>query len=116
MGRQQRAAIARALSGQPELLLMDEPFGALDALTRIRMHRLLRTLCERYQPGVLLVTHDVDEAVLLADRILVLTDGSLSLDVSADFPHRGRRHHPRFTGLRSELLAELGVADDDHLL
>ena len=112
-GEAQRAALARALVRQPELLLMDEPFGALDALTRIRMHRLLRTLCDRYRPGVLLVTHDVDEAVLLGDRILVLTDGRVSLDLAVDLPASGRRHTPEFTELRTRLLTELGVEDDD---
>jgi sulfonate transport system ATP-binding protein len=112
-GEAQRAALARALIREPELLLMDEPFGALDALTRIRMHRLLRTLCDRYRPGVLLVTHDVDEAVLLADRILVLTEGRMSLDLPVQLPAAGRRHLPEFTELRTRLLTELGVEDDD---
>ncbi|ANC31870.1 ABC transporter ATP-binding protein [Isoptericola dokdonensis] len=113
-GEQQRVALARALARDPELLLMDEPFGALDALTRIRMHRLLRGLVARHSPGVLLVTHDVDEAVLLADRVIVLTDGHLSLDEPIDLPEVGRRSHPGFTALRSRLLTELGVGDDDH--
>jgi sulfonate transport system ATP-binding protein len=113
-GEAQRAALARALMREPDLLLMDEPFGALDALTRIRMHRLLRTLCDRYSPGVLLVTHDVDEAVLLADRILVLTEGRLSLDLPVALPAAGRRRTPEFTELRTRLLTELGVEDDDH--
>ncbi|WP_435736131.1 ABC transporter ATP-binding protein [Cellulosimicrobium sp. PMB13] len=113
-GEQQRAALARALARDPELLLMDEPFGALDALTRIKMHRLLRDLVARHSPAVLLVTHDVDEAVLLADRIIVLTDGRLSLDEQVDLPAVGRRSHPRFAELRSRLLTELGVGDDDH--
>jgi sulfonate transport system ATP-binding protein len=113
-GEQQRVALARALADSPELLLMDEPFGALDALTRIKMHRLLRDLVSRYSPAVLLVTHDVDEAVLLADRIVVLTDGRLSLNEQIDLPAVGRRSHPGFAGLRSRLLSELGVGDDDH--
>jgi sulfonate transport system ATP-binding protein len=112
-GETQRVSLARALVREPSLLLMDEPFGALDALTRIRMHRLLRLLCERYGPAVLLVTHDVDEAILLADRILVLTDGHLSLDVRVDMPEQDRRRNPRFIELRRQLLTELGVADDD---
>lgn len=112
-GEAQRAALARALLREPELLLMDEPFGALDALTRIRMHRLLRTLCDRYRPAVLLVTHDVDEAILLADRVLVLTDGRLSLDTPIDLPAEGRRHSEHFADLRKHLLTELGVQDDD---
>ena len=81
-GEAQRVALARALVREPELLLLDEPFGALDALTRIKMHGLLQDLCRRHTPAVLLVTHDVDEAILLADRVIVLTDGSISLDVS----------------------------------
>ncbi|MGN0064573.1 MAG: ABC transporter ATP-binding protein [Nocardioides sp.] len=112
-GEAQRAALARALVREPELLLMDEPFGALDALTRIKMHQLVRSLCDRYNPGVLLVTHDVDEAVLLADRVLVLTDGRLSLDLTVDLPRDGRRQHPEFLGLRRTLLTALGVDDDD---
>ncbi len=64
-GQAQRVALARALVQQPELLLLDEPFAALDALTRIRMHDLVRELVANHQPGVLLVTHDVDEAIAL---------------------------------------------------
>ena len=85
-GEAQRAALARALVREPQLLLLDEPFGALDALTRIRMHALVQELCARHRPAVLLVTHDVDEAVLLADRVLVLTDGDISLDEPVDVP------------------------------
>jgi sulfonate transport system ATP-binding protein len=110
----QRAALARALVREPALLLLDEPFGALDALTRIRMHRLVAELCARHHPAVLLVTHDVDEAIVLADRVLVLTDGVISLDRSIDstFPRPRSRSDARFAALRSDLLAELGVEDD----
>ena len=76
-GEQQRVALARSLVREPELLLLDEPFGALDALTRLRMHELLGELCARHEPAVLLVTHDVDEAIELADRVLVLDAGAL---------------------------------------
>ncbi|MEI7744627.1 MAG: ABC transporter ATP-binding protein, partial [Chloroflexota bacterium] len=112
-GEAQRVALARALGREPELLLMDEPFGALDALTRIKMHRLLRRLFERHTPAVLLVTHDVDEAILLGDRILVLADGRLSLDIPVGLPAHQRRTSAGFTSLRHRLLAELGVGDDD---
>ncbi|HEY8526682.1 MAG TPA: ABC transporter ATP-binding protein [Acidimicrobiales bacterium] len=108
-GEAQRAALARALVREPQLLLLDEPFGALDALTRVRMHALVQELCARHRPAVLLVTHDVDEAVLLADRVLVLTEGRISLDVPVDVPTPRLRHDPRFAALRSRLLAELGV-------
>jgi sulfonate transport system ATP-binding protein len=108
-GEAQRASLARALVREPQLLLLDEPFGALDALTRIRMHTLLQRLCARYTPAVLLVTHDVDEALLLSDRVLVLTDGVISLDAPVDIPSPRLRGNQSFIALRSRLLAELGV-------
>ena len=74
-GEAQRVALAERWSANRELLLLDEPFGALDASTRLKMHGLLKELCERHRPAVLLVTHDVDEAIALADRVLVLDEG-----------------------------------------
>jgi len=111
-GEQQRAALARSLVREPELLLADEPFGALDALTRIRMHTLLRRLCERHRPAVLLVTHDVDEAIVLADRVIVLVDGVVGSDVPVDLEGGRSLADPRFAALRTRLLTELGVEDD----
>jgi sulfonate transport system ATP-binding protein len=108
-GEQQRAALARSLAWDPDLLLADEPFGALDALTRIKMHDLLRELCKRHRPAVLLVTHDVDEAVLLADRVLVLQDGKIGLDLTIDLPNRHSYRDSRFAQYREVLLAALGV-------
>jgi sulfonate transport system ATP-binding protein len=110
-GEGQRVALARALVRRPELLLLDEPFGALDALTRLKMHELLRELCQRYRPAVLLVTHDVDEAIELADRVLVLTDGRISLDVRLDTLSRRTRGDGEVVALRSRLLFELGVRE-----
>lgn len=110
-GEAQRVALARGLARSPDLLLLDEPFGALDALTRLKMHDLLRDLCTRYQPAVLLVTHDVDEAIMLADRILILTDGVISLDVAVTVPHPRRRSHADAIKLRTRLLGELGVSE-----
>jgi len=110
-GEAQRVALARALVREPALLLLDEPFGALDALTRMRMHALLRQLCARHRPAVLLVTHDVDEAILLADRVAVLSDGRLSSDRPVDVPAPRLRTDPGFVALRAGLLAELGVED-----
>lgn len=108
-GEAQRVALARALVRQPELLLLDEPFAALDALTRLTMQRLVSELHQRHGPAVLIVTHDVDEAVQLADRILVLRHGALSLDLLVDLPRPRMREDPGFTELRLQLLAELGV-------
>jgi sulfonate transport system ATP-binding protein len=110
-GEAQRVALARALVRHPGLLLLDEPFGALDALTRIKMHELLARLCAKYHPSVLLVTHDVDEALLLAHRILVLTDGRISLDLAVDIDGPRRRDNPGMIALRSRLLVELGVVE-----
>ena len=110
-GEAQRVALARALIREPELLLLDEPFGALDALTRIRMHLLLQELCARYRPAVLLVTHDVDEAILLADRVLVLRDGRIGFDEPIAVPTPRLRSTPSFASLRSRLLTELGVTE-----
>jgi sulfonate transport system ATP-binding protein len=101
-GQAQRVALARALVQEPELLLLDEPFAALDALTRIRMHALVRELVAAHRPGVLLVTHDVDEAIALADRILVMREGRIA------FEHRTKGDGTTPI-LRAELLAELGV-------
>jgi sulfonate transport system ATP-binding protein len=108
-GEAQRASLARALVRDPSLLLLDEPFSALDALTRIAMHRLVLSLWERHRPAVLLVTHDVDEALALADRVLVLTSGRIShsCQVSASRPRN--RNQTALTELRTRLLTELGV-------
>jgi sulfonate transport system ATP-binding protein len=113
-GEAQRVALARALVREPDLLLLDEPFGALDALTRIRMHALLEELCRRHRPAVLLVTHDVDEAILLADRVLVLApNGRVGTSHSVVLEPPRLRADPRFAALRATLLAELGV-DERH--
>jgi sulfonate transport system ATP-binding protein len=111
-GEQQRASLARSLVRDPQLLLADEPFGALDALTRIRMHTLLRRLCEVHQPAVLLVTHDVDEAIVLADRVIVLDGGVVRHDARIELDGRRSQADPAFARLRSRLLSELGVEDD----
>jgi sulfonate transport system ATP-binding protein len=108
-GEAQRASLARALVRSPSLLLLDEPFSALDALTRITMHRLVLTLWERHRPAVLLVTHDVDEALALADRVLVLRDGRIAHSSAISVPRPRDRDHPSLTALRLRLLTELGV-------
>jgi sulfonate transport system ATP-binding protein len=108
-GEAQRVALARALVREPQLLLLDEPFAALDALTRLRMQSLVAELCSRHHPGVLLVTHDVEEAILLADRVLVLRDSKISVDRQVALPRPRRVGGEAFDELRDELLAELGV-------
>ncbi|QIS13052.1 ABC transporter ATP-binding protein [Nocardia arthritidis] len=109
-GEAQRVSLARALVREPDLLLLDEPFSALDALTRITIHRLVIQLWQRRAPGVLLVTHDVDEALLLADRVLVLGDGRIVHRTVVDAP-RPRRTE-QLAPLRNRLLAELGVTQE----
>ncbi|MET0967641.1 MAG: ABC transporter ATP-binding protein [Tardiphaga sp.] len=101
-GQAQRVALARALVQEPRLLLLDEPFAALDALTRIRMHVLVKELVARHRPGVLLVTHDVDEAIVLADRILVMRGGVIASEHTAPAPGEP-------AASRAQLLHELGV-------
>ncbi len=108
-GEAQRASLARALVREPRLLLLDEPFSALDALTRITMHRLVLSLWERHRPAVLLVTHDVDEALALADRVLILRAGRISHSSQLSEPRPRDRSTPELTALRTVLLAELGA-------
>jgi sulfonate transport system ATP-binding protein len=111
-GEAQRVSLARALVRSPGLLLLDEPFSALDALTRITIHRLVLDLWQRHRPAVLLVTHDVDEALELADRVLVLADGRIAHEVriAADRPRD--RTDQSLTTLRDRLLTELGVTPE----
>ncbi len=110
-GEQQRVALARSLVRRPELILADEPFSALDALTRIRMQRLLLELCSRHQPAVLFVTHDVEESLRLADRVLIITDGVISYDRRIEDV---RTSPARFETHRTEILEHLGVPQQHH--
>jgi sulfonate transport system ATP-binding protein len=108
-GEAQRVSLARALVRDPRLLVLDEPFGALDALTRITMHGLVLGLWERHRPAVLLVTHDVDEALALADRVLVLADGRIAHESRIELDRPRDRDNHELTELRDRLLSELGV-------
>ncbi|OBK03994.1 sulfonate ABC transporter ATP-binding protein [Mycolicibacterium conceptionense] len=111
-GEAQRVSLARALVREPDLLLLDEPFGALDALTRLKMYGLLHDLWSRRHMAVLHVTHDVDEAILLADRVVVLSGGRVSLDRRVELPFPRTRSDDGFDELRRALLAELGVREE----
>ncbi|MBH8574100.1 ABC transporter substrate-binding protein [Nostocaceae cyanobacterium CENA369] len=110
-GQKQRVAIARALAIRPKLLLLDEPFGALDALTRGNLQEQLMQICEENEVTAVMVTHDVDEAVLLSDRIVMLTNGPESKigDIlEVDIPRPRKRmevvEHPSYYSLRSEMI------------
>jgi sulfonate transport system ATP-binding protein len=108
-GEAARVALARALVREPELLLLDEPFAALDALTRLRMHALVVEPWRRHQPAVVMVTHDVDEATILADRVLVMAGGRIAHDVAIPLAHPRRRNEPELEAIRERLLELLGV-------
>jgi sulfonate transport system ATP-binding protein len=108
-GEAQRVALARALVREPGLLLLDEPFAALDALTKLQMQDLVADLCAAHHPAVLLVTHDVDEAIRLADRIMILRQGRFAVNVSLTTPPPRDRNDPRLLEHRRRLLAEMGV-------
>jgi ABC-type nitrate/sulfonate/bicarbonate transport system ATPase subunit len=111
-GMAQRVALARGLAAEPEVLLLDEPFAALDALTRLKMQDLLVEVWSERKPTVILVTHDVDEAIYLADRIIVL-GGSRPASIVAriEVPGARPRDHadPAFFALRARILSHLGL-------
>lgn len=90
-GQRQRVALARALAGQPRLLLLDEPLGALDALTRIEMQQLLEDLWQEQRFTSLLITHDVEEAVVLADRVILIEQGQIALNIPVSLPRPRQR-------------------------
>lgn len=113
-GTQQRVAIARALSQEPRFLLLDEPFGMLDSLTRFELQDLLVSLWESDHKTVVMVTHDIDEALYLCDRIILMTDGPearVGLDLTVDIPRPRNRHsttsHPAYMKLRAIIIAFL---------
>jgi sulfonate transport system ATP-binding protein len=109
-GEAQRVALARALVAEPELILLDEPFAALDAITRVRMHDLIRELRQEHHASMLLVTHDVDEAIALADRILVMANGRIGNAHRVRLSAADREASVAREELRLSLLADLGLA------
>lgn len=109
-GMRQRCALARAFVSQPKVLLLDEPFGALDALTRMTLQDALRDLIREVRPTVLLVTHDVDEALFLADRILVFSHRPATVLKEFNLAHHEKSHDlSEFAAMRREILSLLGI-------
>ena len=106
-GQRQRVALARVLVGQPSVLLLDEPFGALDALTRVEMHELLEKLWLERRFTTLLITHDVAEAVALADRVVVIKNGRLAFDVDVNAERPRDRTDPQLAALQARILKEV---------
>jgi sulfonate transport system ATP-binding protein len=106
-GQRQRVSLARAILSRPRLLLLDEPFGALDALTRLEMQRLFEEIYLREGFTAVLVTHDVQEAVALSDRVVVLEQGSLVLDLPIEHPRPRARKHPSLVTLEARILEML---------
>ena len=109
-GEAQRVALARALVAEPELILLDEPFASLDAITRVRMHDLIRALRIKHHASMLLVTHDVDEAIALADRIVVMSNGRIGNAHLVQLSAAAREASVAREELRAALLADLGLA------
>lgn len=105
-GQKQRVSLARALASNPEVLLLDEPLGALDALTRLEMQKLIENLWKEQKFTSIFVTHDVSEAVLLADRIILIENGEIGLDLKIDLP-RPREINSRFSDYQNQILEKL---------
>jgi len=115
-GQRQRVALARALLPSPRLLLLDEPLGALDALTRIEMQELIERLWLRRRFTAILVTHDVAEAVYLADRVVIIEDGRIGLEVRVDLPRPRPRTSAEGAALQNKILGQVmaqPAANDD---
>ncbi|MBW4471713.1 MAG: ATP-binding cassette domain-containing protein [Stenomitos rutilans HA7619-LM2] len=106
-GQRQRVALARALVSKPRLMLLDEPLGALDALTRTEMQHLIETLWLQQQFTTLLVTHDVEEAVALADRVIMLDEGLVALDLTVNLPRPRQRQELAFVSLVDQILKQI---------
>jgi sulfonate transport system ATP-binding protein len=112
-GQKQRVALARALVSHPRVLAFDEPLGALDALTRISMQRLLERVWHDQAFTAILVTHDVSEAVALADRVLVIEDGRIAYDIDVDIPRPRRRGSAELAALEGAILKNLLEGTED---
>ena len=111
-GMKQRLEVARALAVNPDVLYLDEPFGALDSITRLQMRRELLRIWHKERKTILFVTHDIEESVQLADRIVVMSarPGSIQRIVDVDIPHPRDFSDPRYIALRDLIFAEIGLA------
>ncbi len=111
-GMKQRLEVARALAVNPDVLYLDEPFGALDSITRLQMRRELLRIWQAERKTILFVTHDIEESVQLADRIVVLSarPGRVRRIVNVDIPHPRDLSDPRYIALRDQIFAEIGLA------
>lgn len=107
-GMQQRVNIARALINQPDILLLDEPFGALDALTRINMQNEMLKILERRNTTMVLITHDIDEAIFLSDKVIILSEkpGIISKSIHVEMPRPRDRNSYDFTNIRRVIYSE----------
>ncbi len=116
-GQRQRVALARALVHRPRLLLLDEPLGALDALTRIEMHRLIESLWTQHRFTALLVTHDVQEAVALADRVILIENGRIALDERITLARPRSQGDAEFAAIEKRILDRVlqKPGDEDRL-
>jgi sulfonate transport system ATP-binding protein len=112
-GQRQRVALARALVSRPRLLLLDEPLGALDAFTRVEMQQLIERIWSDAGFTAVIVTHDVEEAIALADRVIALDQGQVALEVAVDLPRPRQRHGAAFVALAAQVLEHLTRKTDD---
>ncbi|MDI2113841.1 ABC transporter ATP-binding protein [Commensalibacter nepenthis] len=110
-GEAQRVGIARALIREPAFLMLDEPFAALDALTKIQMRKLIIDLWKKHNCAVLLISHDIDDALLMADHVIVLNKGTINYNLDIPWNRENRRNHPEFEQYRLQLLSTLGVQE-----
>ena len=113
-GQRQRVALARALVHQPNILLLDEPLGALDALTRIEMQDLIEEIWKEKKITSVLVTHDVEEAVALADRVILIENGQIVLNIQINLPRRRQRTHAGFAKYVEEILERIMGKNSDN--